>query len=170
MSKRSSTVVCVLISCFYLPLFVLIPMFHFPWRWWCIQLHKVAFGVTVKPIKLFSLLQWSMNASWVCTIATKNTQHASTWKEASNAFAMQGTREMGVYALVIVVGRLELSGHISLNTSLTQSNLILPKQFWQKRARLNSNTEKNRNRHVADQVQHSQKPTYFLPVHTWQVR
>ena len=52
----------------------------------------------------------------------------------------------------------------------TQSNLILPKQFWQKRARLNSNTEKNRNRHVVDQVQHSQKPTYFLPVHTWQVR
>ena len=53
---------------------------------------------------------------------------------------------------------------------ITQSNLILPKQFWQKRARLNSNTEKNRNRHVVDQVQHSQKPTYFLPVHTWQVR
>ena len=52
----------------------------------------------------------------------------------------------------------------------TQSNLILPKQFWQKRARLNSNTEKNRNRHVVDQIQHSQKPTYFLPVHTWQVR
>ena len=36
----------------------------------------------------------------------------------------------------------------------TQSNLILPKQFWQKRARLNSDTEKNRNRHVVDQVQH----------------
>ena len=53
---------------------------------------------------------------------------------------------------------------------ITQSNLILPKQFWQKRARLNSNTEKNRNRYVVDQVQHSQKPTYFLPVHTWQVR
>ena len=53
---------------------------------------------------------------------------------------------------------------------ITQSNLILPKQFWQKRARLNSNTEKNRNRHVVGQVQHSQKPTYFLPVHTWQVR
>ena len=52
----------------------------------------------------------------------------------------------------------------------TQSNLILPKQFWQKRARLNSNTEKNRNRHVVDQIQHSRKPTYFLPVHTWQVR